>query len=1563
MANAGTDYNGDQLCDVWQQRFNAWSLDPGDDTDKDGCPNRVEAIAGTDPFLAADCVRVGNVSLSSGMVVVSVESKKGKRYQFQFSNQPEGASWTSMGAPVIGTGEVLNFSGPASSGGQRRFYQVRIEDTDSDADGVSDWAEEVAGTNPTLAASPNNASGGTASDGDTLSSLMSLSLEVVDDTAFERQDKKAPSPQSQPARLRLVRTRGSMTLTLPLSMAGAALVPTQSNASPADFALPASVVIPAGQGTPSSPHLVSLPPAPDSLDEVPEHATVALSTGVGQLSARVRVCDAKPDLEANHTLFVAYLGREAGVTTTATGLATALVRGDNDSASISVTFSNLTSPQNTAYLRVDNDDLVNIGLGQVTGRNWAIRAGSTKVTDQAMLSALHSGQLYVSITTADHPQGEIRGYFNRVTGSSTFTYQPNVHDAPDPGEPGWSVPAGTALERDIWRLLDQCTYGGTPELYAEVLAEVNAAMGSGGSYLDGYSAWLDKQMNPAITSNPSLLELVIAADNEEFMLRGNKPITAGDDPQFGRDSRPVTVDAFGSVVTVSNTTDGTFNNNHPFHNNRRREMWTLATEARAQVRQRMTQALSEILVISELDTTVQTRHYGAAAYWDMLADHAFGPYRTLLEKVTYSPMMGIYLSHLRNRATYTSGGVSISPDENYAREIMQLFSIGLVLRHPDGSLVLDANGLPIATYDNTDITEMARVMTGFAHGARHANATVQRFNGLNLANNTVRSSPTIEIQGSNFTSFAEGGGDGWFQAPWIFPMKVLGRVGSEVYHDFGAKTLLAGKQGQTLIPAQSLSGRTDAQTHALAEADLTLAHNCLAGAPGASTYNGHQNTPVNLSRWLIQRFTTSNPSAGYLYRVSEVYRQTNGNLGAVLKAILLDYEARSLELADTSVSHGRLKEPLVHFIAVMRGSKARTGSPLSALRDMQIPFGANESMRTAPLPQSEINKYRPNASRFRFPDYTGAIGQSPLRAPSVFNWFLPDFTVPGPLAQAGIVAPEMQITTETAVVNRINRLWSFTWMNLDGMAVFPGVDVDDFPQMTTTAGVQVKVSGASSPASSFGVTRTLTFTPSTWNAAQTVFVAAVDDVAREGAHQTRIDHRVASTDPGFNGTPMPSLTVNITDNEVANAGTLVIAETEGVTAVGEGAASDTYSVALSRAPTGNVVVTPRANAQVVANPASLTFTTANWNTPQTVTVTAVDDASGGEALHYGVIGHTLSSGDANYNTVPGPDVTVYVGDNDSAGTNGVSVVATQGNTQVGEGGATDRFVVALNRAPSDEVTLSFGASARLGLSPSSLVFTSSDWFQPRTVTVTAVDDAIANGIENIALSFTTSGGGYSNTGMHSIVVEDNDGASASLVLTHVGGGNTTVTEGLVPSSGVDSYTVTLSRQPTANVTVTVAPAFTRRPMSDHAKQYGYYSGNTAQSNNQRDRVIFDYSDLITLYADAFAASPGIANGLLATTQQRQAAHFAACTAVMDRLDLMWCGGQLKRQVPVVTLTDLTQSEVRNARKAILVGSYAAYSTSRLNTGSDQLSFFNEARRRVQIIAYLVSISPQSMVLK
>jgi len=1585
---AATDYNGDGLCDVWQRHYDAWTLLPNDDEDLDGCSNLAESIAGTDPRNPAECVRVGDVSVSAAAVNIEVPSQLGKRYQLLSSVAPTGSTWVNEGAPKVGTGEVISFATPLGTGVNRKFYSVRTDDIDTDSDGVSDWAEGVLGTNPALALSPSNASGGVASDGDTLASVMSIVATVETANGYERLNKATPSAGGSPARVRLVRSVGTMPLTLPVETSGGAPEETKSHASPADYAAPTQVTIPAGQGTPGSPFLMPIQPVADSLEEVPEFLDVKIGDWAGAPAAKVCICDSNPALETNRTLFVAYLGREAGVTSTATGLATALVKGDNDGATINLTFSNLTSAQNTAYLRVENDDLINVGLGQVAGRNWNIRAASVKVTDQAMLTALHQGQLYVQITTADNPTGEIRGYFNKATGSTDFAFNPITHDPPALGDAAWSPPAGTALERDIWRFLDQCTYGGTEELYDEVLAAVNAALANGGTYLDGYEAWLDTQM---ALPNPSLMQLVVAADNEEFVLRGNKPLWAGNDPNFAGESYGVNRDTFGNVTSINTTANSTFNNNHPFHNNRRREQWTLAMQAKAQVRQRMAQALSEIVVISEMDATVLSRHYAAAHYWDMLANHAFDQYRTILENVTYSPMMGIYLSHLRNRAQYDAGGVSIFPDENYAREIMQLFSIGLILRHPDGSLVLDAGGLPIPTYDNDDIAELARVMTGFCHGARHRNnVTVQRFNGLAFSNSSPRVGPQIEIQGgaggtagngTSFTNFYEGGGEGWHQAPWIYPMKVLGRTSTisattRPWHDFGDKTLLAGKVGETTLPGLTeaqLNALSEAQSHARAAEDLTAAHNMLAGNPASSTYDGHPNTPVNISRWLIQRFTTSNPSAGYLFRVSQVYRDTNGHLGEVLKALLLDYEARSLQLADSSISHGRMKEPLVHLMSIMRGSRAYSGMPLTALRDLQHGFSDTDAMTlngwpgglSKALPQTEVDKYVSNATRFRFGDFSSIIGQSPLRAPSVFNWFLPDYVVPGPMAEAGLFAPEMQIASETNLVSRINRLWTFTWMNLEGMVMQPGVDMEDPPQVTGNAAVQVKVGvGSSAPTGtgSYFTSRSLTFTASNWNVPQTVQVAAVDDSRREGPHTTSLAHTASSLDPAYNNPALPSVNVGINDNEGA-VGAVIVEESDGLTVVAESADPaahvDTYTVRLGSAPSAPVTITNTANAQLSLQPAVLSFDTSNWSTPQTVTVRAVNDGFSGELVHLGYIGHAVNSADPQFAGVHARDVIAYIGDSSSASGNGITFRHTSGSTIVTEGGASDSFVFALNRVPTGTVTVNVGSNARVTRSPASLTFTPSNWWVPQIVTVTAVDDAIANGTQTFNLSLTSSGGGYTSSTNASVTVRDNEGVAAgSLVITE-SGGHTTVTEAS-PFNVIhtDSYTVSLSSQPTQNVTVTVSPQRHVAPMSNHAKLMGYFAGDipSSTSNMQKDRIVFDYGPEIAAYRARFQSAGGLAGDVSSNI----GAHFAAVLAIVDRFDLKWCGGQLKAQWPSLTLADLTNPAVVSPRKAVVLGTLYGYNTER---GTAHASFFSDSRRRVQIAAYLVSLSPQSFTLK
>ena len=184
--------------------------------------------------------------------------------------------------------------------------------------------------------------------------------------------------------------------------------------------------------------------------------------------------------------------------------------------------------------------------------------------------------------------------------------------------------------------------------------------------------------------------------------------------------------------------------------------------------------------------------------------------------------------------------------------------------------------------------------------------------------------------------------------------------------------------------------------------------------------------------------------------MQKAYRDSNGNLENVVKAILLDYEARSLLLADTAVSHGKLKEPMIHFAHLLRLFKGYSGAPVANLVNMNTGFSETDAPMSK-LDAGELAKFgtynlsppaKPAAwpdgpFRFRIDSLRTNLGQSPLDAPTVFNWFYPDFTVPGKLAQAGLFAPEMQTATEAAEVSKINLLYSYTWMTLGPMSTTP----------------------------------------------------------------------------------------------------------------------------------------------------------------------------------------------------------------------------------------------------------------------------------------------------------------------------------------------------------------------------------------------------------------------------------------------------------------------------------------------------------------------------------------------
>jgi uncharacterized protein (DUF1800 family) len=347
--------------------------------------------------------------------------------------------------------------------------------------------------------------------------------------------------------------------------------------------------------------------------------------------------------------------------------------------------------------------------------------------------------------------------------------------------------------------------------------------------------------------------------------------------------------------------------------------WHNAILGRDQLRQRMAFALSEILVISDQAKPLDNAPDGVAYYYDVLARDGLGNFRDLLEDVTLSPAMGHYLNMFQNRKPEPNNG--IRSDENYAREVMQLFTVGLTQLNADGSPRLDSTGNSTPTFSQSDVANLARVLTGWAWA----------------------------------------GGTTFYNSPanWTAPMQPY-----ETYHDRDAKVII----GNTAVPA-GMNARPE----------LDLALDALFHHPNVGPFIGKQ---------LIERLVTSNPSPAYVARVAGVFNDNGagvrGDLYAVARAILLDPEARS---PTPSVTSDKLREPLLRVTGLWRAFNAKAAN-----------------------------------GRYDYPQGNTTLDQSPVSAPSVFNFFRPDFSPVGVLSNAGLVAPEFQITNESTAVRLSNEL-------------------------------------------------------------------------------------------------------------------------------------------------------------------------------------------------------------------------------------------------------------------------------------------------------------------------------------------------------------------------------------------------------------------------------------------------------------------------------------------------------------------------------------------------------------
>lgn len=370
-------------------------------------------------------------------------------------------------------------------------------------------------------------------------------------------------------------------------------------------------------------------------------------------------------------------------------------------------------------------------------------------------------------------------------------------------------------------------------------------------------------------------------------------------------------------------------------------IWNQLLTAPDQLRKRIALALSECFVVSLSPIDGFWPPYMIAAYWDVLVSNAFGNFRTLLEKVTLNAAMGFFLNTRGNLKEDAATGRE--PDENYAREVMQLFTIGLYELNLDGTNKLNGNGDPIETYSQSDITNLAHVFTGYDYD--YSRVTWTPVSWVNYA-----------IPSNEFA---------------LDPMAF-----NAANHSTLAVTFL----GAT-IPANT-SG-PDALRMAL------------------DTLFNHPNAGPFFAKQMIQRLVTSNPSPAYVQRVATAFNDNGagvrGDLKAVWTAILTDSEARAAPDAANAFS-GKLREPMLRLVQWARIAEVTSSNGKYEIYDLSA---------------ADTN-----------------LGQSPLRSPSVFNFFRPGYVPPNSaIGSNGLRAPEFQLVNETTIAGYANFM---QWMTRGG---------------------------------------------------------------------------------------------------------------------------------------------------------------------------------------------------------------------------------------------------------------------------------------------------------------------------------------------------------------------------------------------------------------------------------------------------------------------------------------------------------------------------------------------------
>ncbi|MGJ8675914.1 MAG: DUF1800 family protein [Akkermansiaceae bacterium] len=827
--------------------------------------------------------------------------------------------------------------------------------------------------------------------------------------------------------------------------------------------------------------IVTLTAVNDEINEYPETLNIAIQVptddsynlSATQNGSSIQIFDL-PDSADNLTIFTGVFDPENEAATSASGTAVLSINGPRTEIRIWSDFSGLTSDQSNAHIHKANtgitsgnvvypittipgdsssgplhgrleyypavvlhDESVPDGISKGEGYPWDLTQANavvssvsgTTASKQVIIDSLfnQNGEtpLYLNIHSTNYMAGEIWALLGVSGGSIT---DPGGATAPaSPGTTEYPVLANSLLETEVRRFLNQATFGAKEDQVQALLTKIETEKLGDPNYHrnEAFSEWIDDQMDTSTYNQTYLLDYTLATFFNRVTLAGiyDSTLNPGDEttptpvkpstwPSIDRsaanpehwylsDEFPLTRNELSVSSSVGvNTSTG--------REERRHAHWQVMLNASDQLRQKMGYALQQIVVVSATESVLSNSILATTNYQDMLNTYAFSHYRDVLGYVNWSPVMGRWLSSIQNQKSVDFDGDGLYdsyPDENLARENMQLFSIGLFEMWSDGTLKLTAEGLPRSTYTNDDIQEFAKIITGQTFSQYESTTALPSWGG-------------VPYVASNTNFFASTGTSGLNARSYHYPMKMFGE-----YHSTGTKTFAGIEIDNTHLTDPTEQG----------EADIEAALDWLAGKPGDGLpdfdmVNSHVSTPAFISLRLIQRFTTSNPSQEYLHRVATTFKDSEGDLGLTLKAILLDPEARNIDLDDKVF--GMKKSPVEAYIQLLRSLGGHTYIPLKneggispysgALGDYSNPEIYIENFG---YPQEQLDGFEDNVRFLPSTTYTsGSSGlqMNPFEQDTVFNYYRPSYSPGGVINEAGLVAPEMQLLNEPDVVRNIN---------------------------------------------------------------------------------------------------------------------------------------------------------------------------------------------------------------------------------------------------------------------------------------------------------------------------------------------------------------------------------------------------------------------------------------------------------------------------------------------------------------------------------------------------------------